>query len=90
MSEKNIEKPEFYYQEFEDYLFDAIIISRNLNADYCCDSDDVLRKLSLARGEIDMFLLRVDEYRALKNIEEANKRMKELEPEGNLVAPSSL
>jgi hypothetical protein len=56
------EKPEFHYEEFEDYLFNAIQISRDLTADDLSDYDDVMRYLSLAQGEVDSFYKRVSAY----------------------------
>lgn len=69
--------PEFHYEEFEDYLFNAIQLSRNLSFDDCCDSVDVLRQLTFAADTIEMFSREVAYY------------MGELEPKGDLVAPGS-
>jgi hypothetical protein len=71
-----MDKPKFYYDEFEDYLFKAIQLSRELTFDNCVDSDEVLRQLSLATGTVESFLTRVNRY-----------AIKELEPDGQGVAP---
>lgn len=47
--------PEFHYEEFEDYLFNAIQLSRNLTVDDCSDAEDVLRQLRLAISTVDNF-----------------------------------
>lgn len=71
-------KPEFYYHEFEDYLFMAIQISRQLRYDNCVDSDDILRQLNLAKSTVESFLTRINLY-----------EIKELEPNGDGVAHRS-
>lgn len=70
-------QPEFSYQEFEDYLFNAIQLSRNLSVNDCSDSEDVRRQLRLAMSIIEMFERNIAYY------------IDELEPKGDLVAPGS-
>lgn len=70
-------KPKFHCEEFEDYLFNAIQLSRHLTVDDCSDAEDVLRQLRLAISTVDNFSRESFYY------------MEELEPKGDLVAPVS-
>jgi hypothetical protein len=50
------EKPQFDYEQFEDYLFMAIQRARSLHVLDICDDEDVLRYLKLAERQVRWFM----------------------------------